>query len=202
MEVYIIIKRIFLMIFGILFLCSCAGKGQHGVVNVPGQDVSFISPPSNWEVTLFTSTSKMPAGGFLAIKFFKASWTRSNLSKIGITGANISGIKKEGATRAGLISALENEVDEFRKVCGFVNYSIKNETNGTLREGVDFTGIEADIMCGFAGSDVPLKARTKLYVLESMGYLYTLQFKAIEKFYDKDIIVFEQVLDSIKFDGH
>ena len=188
----------FMIIFGVL-LCSCAGTGHQGVVNVPGQDVSFISPQSNWESTLFTSTSKVPTGGFLPIKFFRASWSKKNLSTIGITGVNISGIKKEGATRAGLISALESEVLEFKKVCGFASYHIKNESNGTLREGIDFTELEADITCILSGSEDPLKAKTVLYVLESMDYLYTLQFKAVAKYYNEDISAFEQILDSIIF---
>jgi len=193
------VKRFFLIILSLLFLCSCAGTGHKRIVNVPGQDVSFISPQSNWESTLFTSTSKVPTGGFLPIKFFRASWSKNNLSTIGITGVNISGIKKEGATRAGLISALESEVLEFKKVCGFASYHIKNESNGTLREGIDFTELEADITCILSDSEDPLKARTVLYVLESMDYLYTLQFKAVEKYYDKDISAFEQILDSIIF---
>ena len=193
------VKKSILVILSILLLCSCAGTGHKGIVNVPGQDVSFISPQSDWETTLFTSTSKVPSGGFLPIKFFRGSWSKNNLSTIGITGVNISGIKKEGATRAGLISALESEVLEFKKVCGFVSYNIKNESNGTLREGIDFTELEADIKCVLSGSDDPLKARTILYVLESMDYLYTLQFKAVEKYYDQDISAFEQILDSIIF---
>jgi hypothetical protein len=193
------VKKCILVILSILLLCSCAGTGHKGIVNVPGQDVSFISPQSDWETTLFTSTSKVPSGGFLPIKFFRGSWSKNNLSTIGITGVNISGIKKEGATRAGLISALESEVLEFKKVCGFVTYNIKNESNGTLREGIDFTELEADIKCVLSGSDDPLKARTILYVLESMDYLYTLQFKAVEKYYDQDISAFEQILDSIIF---
>lgn len=195
------IKRFLLMILAGMFLSSCAGSGNHGIINVPGQDVSFNSPPANWEVTLFTSTSKTPAGGFLPIKFFTASWTKKNLSKIGITGANISGLKREGAIRAGLGSALEKEITEFRKVCGYVTYSITNETDGTLRKGTDFTAMEAEIRCIISGSDEPLKAKTVLYVLESMDYLYTLQFKAIKAFYDKDIPVFKQVLESITFTG-
>jgi hypothetical protein len=198
-EMYVRVKKCILMILSILLLCSCAGTGHKGIVNVPGQDVSFISPQSDWETTLFTSTSKVPSGGFLPIKFFRGSWSKNNLSTIGITGVNISGIKKEGATRAGLISALESEVLEFKKVCGFVSYNIKNESNGTLREGIDFTELEADIKCVLSGSDDPLKARTILYVLESMDYLYTLQFKAVEKYYDQDISAFEQILDSIIF---
>ena len=193
------VKKCILVILSILLLCSCAGTGHKGMVNVPGQDVSFISPQSDWETTLFTSTSKVPSGGFLPIKFFRGSWSKNNLSTIGITGVNISGIKKEGATRAGLISALESEVLEFKKVCGFVSYNIKNESNGTLREGIDFTELEADIKCVLSGSDDPLKARTILYVLESMDYLYTLQYKAVEKYYDQDISAFEQILDSIIF---
>jgi len=172
------------------------------MVNVPGQDVSFISPQSDWETTLFTSTSKVPSGGFLPIKFFRGSWSKNNLSTIGITGVNISGIKKAGATRAGLISALESEVLEFKKVCGVVSYNIKNESNGILREGIDFTELEADIKCVLSGTDDPLKARTILYVLESMDYLYTLQYKAVEKYYDQDISAFEQILDSIIFTAH
>jgi hypothetical protein len=190
------------MIAGVILLSSCAGTGHKGIVDVPGQEVSFIRPPSDWESSLFTSTSKMPTGGFLPIKFFKARWTKSNLSTIGITGANISGIKKEGATRAGSISALEKELLEFKKVCGFADYSIRNETNDTLREGIYFTGIEADIICILTGTDDPLRARTVLYVLESMDYFYTLQFKAVERFYEKDIVVFERILDSIAFTGH
>lgn len=193
------VKKCILVILSILLLSSCAGTGHKGIVNVPGQDVSFISPQSDWEITLFTSTSKVPRGGFLPIKFFRGSWSKNNLSTIGITGVNISGIKKEGATRAGLISALESEVLEFKKVCGVVSYNIKNESNGTLREGIDFTELEADIKCVLSGSDDPLKARTILYVLESMDYLYTLQFKAVEKYYDQDISAFEQILDSIIF---
>ncbi len=196
------VKKCILMILSILLLCSCAGTGHKGIVNVPGQDVSFISPQSGWETTLFTSTSKVPSGGFLPIKFFRGSWSKNNLSTIGITGVNISGIKKAGATRAGLISALESEILEFKKVCGFVSYNIKNESNGTLREGIDFTELEADIKCILSGSYDPLKARTILYVLESMYYLYTLQYKAVEKYYDQDISAFEQILDSINFTAH
>ena len=196
------VKKCILVILSILLLCSCAGTGHKGMVNVPGQDVSFISPQSDWETTLFTSTSKVPSGGFLPIKFFRGSWSKNNLSTIGITGVNISGIKKEGATRAGLISALESEVLEFKKVCGLVSYNIKNESNGILREGIDFTELEADIKCVLSGTDDPLKARTILYVLESMDYLYTLQYKAVEKYYDQDISAFEQILDSIIFTAH
>lgn len=189
--------RSFVLILLIL-LCSCAEK----TVRVPGQDVSFISPPSDWEVTKFTSTSKVPAGGFLPIKFFKASWMMKNLSTIGITGVNISGIKKEGATRRGLLKALESEVAEFRKVCGSVKYDITNETKGIFRKGIDYTGMEADIMCYFADPDNPLRAKTSLYVIESTEYLYTLQFKAVAKHYDRDIAVFEKVMASLQFPGH
>ena len=70
------VKKCILVILSILLLCSCAGTGHKGIVNVPGQDVSFISPQADWETTLFTSTSKVPSGGFLPIKFFRGSWSR------------------------------------------------------------------------------------------------------------------------------
>ena len=71
-----------------------------------------------------------------------------------------------------------------------------------MREGIDFTAIEADIICILSDSDDTLRATTVLYVLESMDYFYTLQFKAIERYYDEDINAFEQIMDSITFAGN
>jgi hypothetical protein len=186
-----------LLILGTLFLTSCGGKN----VSVPGQDVSFIRPPSDWQVTLFTSTSKVPSRGFLPIKLFKASWGKNNLSTIGITGSNISGIRTKGSTRKGLLNALESEINEFKKVCGHVTHKITHETSGALRNNIDFTGLEAEIKCYLTNPDDPLKAKTVIYVLEAPEYIYTLQFKAAQEFYDKDIHVFRGLLNSITFSG-
>jgi len=136
-------------------------------VSVPGQDVSFLRPPDDWNVTLFTSTSKVPAGGFLPIKFFKASWGKNNLSTIGITGSNISGIRTKGSTRKGLLNALDSELTEFKKVCGHISYQITNESSGELRRGIDITGMEAEIKCYLTNPNDPLKAKTIIYVLEA-----------------------------------
>jgi hypothetical protein len=190
--------KLSLLFFSALLLCSCAGK----TVQVPGQDVSFRRPPSDWKVTLFTSTSTTPAGGFLPIKLFKGNWTKSNLSSIGITGSNISGIKTKGSTRKGLLNALESEIKEFKKVCRYVNHHVIKEKSGSLRQGIDYTTLEASVLCYLANPDVPLKARTVIYVLESPSYLYTLQFKAPEKTYEQDFHVFTDVMNSITFEEY
>ncbi|MCK4790820.1 MAG: TAXI family TRAP transporter solute-binding subunit [Desulfobacteraceae bacterium] len=192
-------KKLFLLVILFLLLCSCAGTGQQGIVNVPEQDVSFISPPSNWKRLFFTSTSQLPTGENVPVKVFIAAWKKSNFSYIGISGASIFERKKKISNRESLIYGLMKEEIEMRKVCRSVDYSITNETNGTLREGISFTAIEAEIKCTDSSSKEDVKIKTIMYALDSSNYLYTLQFKSLDNDYDKDIIVFEQILDSISF---
>ena len=70
-----------------------------------------------------------------------------------------------------------------------------------MRQGIDFTALEASVLCYFTDPNAPRKARTIIYVLESPGYLYTLQFKAPEQSYSQDLHLFEKLLHSITFEG-
>lgn len=194
----ILSKKIFPLIF-CAALCSCAGTKTQGLVRVPGQDVSFIAPPSNWETNQFASTSQTPPGGFLPMKQFSGRWTKRNLSTIRITGFNISGITTAGETRTGMIAILDEELAEFKKVCGFVKSAITQEAQGALRNGIDYTAIEAEVECVVAEPYEPLKAKIILYVLESMGYVYTIQYKAVDQFYESDKQTFDRILKSIRF---
>jgi len=200
-------KQLILIILVIPLLASCAGTGQYGIVNVPEQDVSFMSPPSNWERLFFTSTSEMPTGEVLPVKIFIASWKNNNSSTIQIMGGDISETKGREAREAlipgeSLKYGLHMHVADLGKLYGTADYTITSETSGTMQEGNTFTAIEADIVCTSSGSEDMVKLKTVLYSLESSIYFYTLQFLAIDQFFDKDKIVFQQLLDSISFDGH
>ena len=125
----------------------------------------------------------------------------NNFSTIAILGASTSDRKEKTSSRESLIFGLRKEVIELRKACKSVDYSITNETNGSLKEGISFTAIEAEMQCtGCSNED--FKTKTIIYALESSKYLYILQFKAFDINYDKDIIVFKQLLDSMKFVDH
>ena len=110
--------------------------------------------------------------------------------------------KEKISSRESLIFGLRKEVIELRKACKSVDYSITNETNGSLKEGISFTAIEAEMQCTGSSSNEDFKTKTIIYALESSKYVYILQFKAFDINYDKDIIVFKQLLDSMKFVDH
>ena len=188
-------KKLIVLAILHFLLSACSGTGQREIVNVPGQNVSFISPPSNWRE--LPKSQLVPPGENVPEKGYMAGWRNNNFSTIVIAGINNTESKKEVTFREAIEYGIKMEMLEFEKSGISVKYSITNETNG-LKEGVSFTTIEAEINYTDPNSK-ELKKKAISYDFESSNYSYTLDFRALDFNYDKDIIVFKQLLDSIKF---
>lgn len=183
----------------LMIVSSCANVGVENVVNVPKQDVSFIRPASSWERFIFTSTSEMPTGEKIPVELFLAVWRKSNNSSIGITGFELPEIESELATKDSLVYGLKKEADEMSRQGVSVDYTITGESNGVLRDNINYSKIEADYICVENESGSKFKIKTVLYGLNPSRHYYSIQYKALESNFKHDISALEEILNSITF---